>query len=142
MNISLKSKMNLSLINNKKEIISISNIEREQAIASLKNFVNTKNNPPIISIGSTPTMFYAEHLKGITEVRAGIYMFWDLAQASRGICEIDEIALTVLSSVIGHNHQKGKILIDQGTKDDFLKNLMPEALEKIFNNRKTSNDLR
>ena len=51
-------------------------------------------------------MFYADHLIGITEVRAGIYMFWDLAQASRGICEIDEIALTVLSSVIGHNQQK------------------------------------
>ena len=117
--------------NNKKEIISISNIEREQAIASLKNFVNTKNNPPIISIGSTPTMFYAEHLKGITEVRAGIYMFWDLAQASRGICEIDEIALTVLSSVIGHNQQKGKILIDAGalalSKDVSANNFMPEA---------------
>ena len=116
---------------NKKEIISISNIEREQALASLKNFVNSKNNSPIISIGSTPTLFYAEHLKGITEVRAGIYMFWDLAQASRGICEIGDIALTVLASVIGHNQQKGKILVDAGalalSKDVSANNFMPEA---------------
>ena len=116
---------------NKKQISSISNIEREQALASLKYFVNSKNNSPIISIGSTPTMFYAEHLKGITEVRAGIYMFWDLAQASRGICEIEDIALTVLASVIGHNQQKGKILIDAGalalSKDISANKFMPKA---------------
>ncbi len=116
---------------NKNEIISISNTEREQALASLKNFVNFKNDSPIISIGSTPTMFYAEHLRGITEVRAGIYMFWDLAQASRGICEIEDIALTVLASVIGHNQQKGKILIDAGalalSKDISANNFMPKA---------------
>ena len=116
---------------NKNEIISISNTEREQALASLKNFVNSKNDSPIISIGSTPTMFYAEHLRGITEVRAGIYMFWDLAQASRGICEIEDIALTVLASVIGHNQQKGKILLDAGalalSKDISANNFMPKA---------------
>ena len=116
---------------NKNEIISISNTERKQALASLNNFVNFKNDTPIISIGSTPTMFYAEHLRGITEVRAGIYMFWDLAQASRGICEIEDIALTVLASVIGHNQQKGKILIDAGalalSKDISANNFMPKA---------------
>ena len=116
---------------NKNEIISISNNEREQALASLKNFVNSKNDSPIISIGSTPTMFYAEHLRGITEVRAGIYMFWDLAQASRGICKIGDIALTVLASVIGHNQQKGKILLDAGalalSKDISANNFMPKA---------------
>ena len=31
---------------------------------------------------------------------------------------------------------KGRILIDQGTKDDFLDKLMPESLEKILNKRK------
>ena len=116
---------------NKNEIISISKIEREEALASLKNFVNSKNQYPVISIGSTPTIFYAQDLKGITEVRAGIYMFWDLAQASRGICKIEDIALTVLASVIGHNQQKGKILIDAGalalSKDLSANKFMPEV---------------
>ena len=37
---------------------------------------------------------------------------------------------------------KGKILVDQGTKDDFLKNLMPESLEKIFELRKKGDQIR
>ena len=115
----------------KNEIISISNIEREEALASLKKFFNFEKRSPIISIGSTPTIFYAQRLSGISEVRAGIYMFWDLAQASRGICKIEDIALTVLSSVIGHNHQNEKIIIDAGalalSKDLSANNFMPEA---------------
>ena len=37
---------------------------------------------------------------------------------------------------------KGKILVDQGTKDDFLKNLMPESLERIFKLRKKGDQIR
>jgi len=59
-------------------------------------------------------MFYASHLNGVSEIRAGIYMFWDLAQASKGICEIKDIAVTVLTSVIGHNYQNKKIIVDAG----------------------------
>ena len=116
---------------NKDEIISISNIERKEALASLKNFVNYESQYPIISIGSTPTIFYAQNFERITEVRAGIYMFWDLAQASRGICRVEDIALTVLASVIGHNQKKGKLLIDAGalalSKDISANKFMPEA---------------
>ena len=46
------------------------------------------------------------------------------------------------SILLNEQGYKGKILIDQGTKDDFLKNLMPEALEKIFNNRNNGDQLR
>tara|TARA_A100001037_G_scaffold125611_1_gene113869 strand:- start:178 stop:924 length:747 start_codon:yes stop_codon:yes gene_type:complete len=46
------------------------------------------------------------------------------------------------SILLNEQGYKGKILIDQGTKDDFLKNLMPEALEKIFNNRNKGDQLR
>jgi len=100
--------------NDKNEIMSISNIEREEALASINTFTKINKKPPVVSIGSTPTMFYASHLKGVSEIRAGIYMFWDLAQASRGICEIKDIAVTVLTSVIGHNYQNNKIIVDAG----------------------------
>ena len=46
---------------------------------------------------------------------------------------------TILLSEQGY---KGKILVDQGTKDDFLKNLMPESLEKIFKLRKNGDQIR
>ena len=100
--------------NDKNEIMSISNIERDEALASINTFTKINKKPPVVSIGSTPTMFYASDLKGVSEIRAGIYMFWDLAQASRGICEIKDIAVTVLTSVIGHNYQNNKIIVDAG----------------------------
>ena len=116
---------------NKVEILSIANKERDDALAAVKYFSNLNHNNPIISIGSTPTMLFASHLNDISEVRAGIYMFWDLAQASRGICEIEDIAVTVLASVIGHNHQKKKIIIDAGalalSKDISANKFMPEV---------------
>jgi len=68
----------------------------------------------IVSIGSTPTVLYADHLRGATEVRAGIYMLWDLAQFSRNVCRIDDIAISVLASVIGHNRVGRSLILDAG----------------------------
>jgi D-serine deaminase-like pyridoxal phosphate-dependent protein len=69
---------------------------------------------PIVSVGSTPTLHYARSLEGVTEVRAGVYAFGDLVQAELGTCDVDDIAIAVLASVIGHNRQHGRVLIDAG----------------------------
>lgn len=69
---------------------------------------------PIVSVGSTPTLHYARQLGGVTEARAGVYVFGDLVQAELGTCEIGDIAIGVLGSVIGHNRQHGRVLIDAG----------------------------
>ena len=69
---------------------------------------------PLVSVGSTPTARYAESLDGITEVRAGVFMIGDLFQAGVGSCTVEDIALTVLTTVIGHQRQKGWIITDAG----------------------------
>lgn len=69
---------------------------------------------PIVSVGSTPTVHYARSLNGVTEVRAGVYVFGDLVQAQLGTCAIDDIAVGVLASVIGHNRRHGRVLVDAG----------------------------
>jgi D-serine deaminase-like pyridoxal phosphate-dependent protein len=69
---------------------------------------------PVVSVGSTPTLHYARRLDGSTEARAGVYVFGDLVQAELGTCSIDDIAIGVLASVIGHNRQHGRVLIDGG----------------------------
>src|SRR6476646_8847481 len=69
---------------------------------------------PIVSVGSTPTLHYARSLGGVTEARAGVYAFGDLVQAELGTCASDDIAIGVLASVIGHNHQHGRVLVDAG----------------------------
>lgn len=69
---------------------------------------------PVVSIGSTPTAHNATNLDGITEVRAGVFVFFDLVMAGIGICQIEDIALSVLATVIGHQHEKGWIVVDAG----------------------------
>ena len=68
----------------------------------------------IVSVGSTPTLHYARNLEGVTEARAGVYAFGDLVQAELGTCGMDDIAIGVLASVIGHNRHHGRVLIDAG----------------------------
>jgi D-serine deaminase-like pyridoxal phosphate-dependent protein len=69
---------------------------------------------PIVSVGSTPTVHYARHLEAVTEARVGVYAFGDLVQAQLGTCDISDIAVGVLASVIGHNPAHGRVLIDAG----------------------------
>jgi D-serine deaminase-like pyridoxal phosphate-dependent protein len=69
---------------------------------------------PEVSVGSTPTAHFARNLTGITEVRAGVFMFFDLVMAGISVCDIGDIALSVLATVIGHQHDKGWIIVDAG----------------------------
>jgi D-serine deaminase-like pyridoxal phosphate-dependent protein len=69
---------------------------------------------PVVSLGSTPTALFAERLDGVTEVRAGVFVFFDLVMAGLGVCRVDEIALSVLATVIGHQREKGWTLLDAG----------------------------
>jgi D-serine deaminase-like pyridoxal phosphate-dependent protein len=68
----------------------------------------------VVSVGSTPTATFAENLDGVTEVRAGVFVFFDLVMAGLGVCTVDDIALSVLGSVIGHQRDKGWIIVDAG----------------------------
>ncbi|WP_416067268.1 DSD1 family PLP-dependent enzyme [Rhizobium sp. ZK1] len=69
---------------------------------------------PVVSVGSTPTAHHAKDLTGVTEVRAGVFVFFDLVMAGIGVCRVDDIALSVLATVIGHQREKGWILTDGG----------------------------
>jgi D-serine deaminase-like pyridoxal phosphate-dependent protein len=68
----------------------------------------------VVSVGSTPTALSAQQLDGVTEVRAGVYVFFDLVMAGTTVCGLDEIALSVLTTVIGHQPERGWIMIDAG----------------------------
>jgi D-serine deaminase-like pyridoxal phosphate-dependent protein len=69
---------------------------------------------PVVSVGSTPTAHFARNLSGVTEVRAGVYVFFDLVMAGIGVCTPDDIALSVLTTVIGHQKERGWIMVDAG----------------------------
>jgi D-serine deaminase-like pyridoxal phosphate-dependent protein len=69
---------------------------------------------PVVSVGSTPTAHFAQDLTGVTEVRAGVFVFFDLFMAGVGVCALDDIALSVLTTVIGRQPGKGWIIVDAG----------------------------
>jgi D-serine deaminase-like pyridoxal phosphate-dependent protein len=69
---------------------------------------------PVVSVGSTPTAHHTQDLTGVTEVRAGVFVFFDLVMAGIGVCQVDDIALSVLATVIGHQREKGWVITDAG----------------------------
>jgi D-serine deaminase-like pyridoxal phosphate-dependent protein len=69
---------------------------------------------PVVSVGSTPTALSAQSLHGVTEVRAGVYVFFDLVMANVGVCTTQDVALSVLTTVIGHQVEKGWAIVDAG----------------------------
>jgi D-serine deaminase-like pyridoxal phosphate-dependent protein len=68
----------------------------------------------MVSVGSTPTATFARALDGVTEVRVGVYMFQDLVMVNLGVCELKDIAISTLVTVIGHQPERGWVITDGG----------------------------
>ena len=47
-------------------------------------------------------------------MRPGVYTLFDLAQVALGSCTVDDIAVSVLTTVIGHNPRVHRMLVDAG----------------------------
>lgn len=88
--------------------------ERSRCVAAAMRLRAAGHPCPTVSVGSTPTALSARSLDGVTEVRAGVYVFFDLVMAGIGVCTRDEIALSVLCTVIGHRPDAGWIITDAG----------------------------
>ncbi|WP_269518590.1 alanine racemase [Alteromonas sp. BMJM2] len=88
--------------------------ERDLTLLAVKRLFEEGIHCNTVSIGSTPTAFAVDQLDGITEVRAGVYVFFDLVMAGLGVCDIDDIAMSVLGTVIGHQKDKGWVITDAG----------------------------
>ncbi len=88
--------------------------ERAAVVLAAERLRTAGYSCPVVSVGSTPTALFAADLTGVTEVRAGVFVFFDLVMAGLDVCRLDEIAVSVLATVIGHQHEKGWTLIDAG----------------------------
>jgi D-serine deaminase-like pyridoxal phosphate-dependent protein len=88
--------------------------ERAVAVAAAETLRAAGHKCPVVSVGSTPTAHFAEDLRGVTELRAGVYMFFDLVMHGVGVCSTDDLAISVLATVIGTKPESGWILVDAG----------------------------
>jgi D-serine deaminase-like pyridoxal phosphate-dependent protein len=95
-------------------IIAMAEQERAGAVRAAERLRAAGLQADVVSVGSTPTALFAAALQGVTELRAGVYMFQDLVMAGLGVCRPEEIAVSVLATVIGHQSDKHWIITDGG----------------------------
>ncbi|MEG1771608.1 MAG: alanine racemase, partial [Comamonas sp.] len=101
-------------LNTPQAIAQLAEEERAGCVRAAQRLRQTGLPCDIVSIGSTPTALEAASLEGVTELRAGVYVFFDLVMRNVGVCSEDEIALSVLTTVIGHQADKGWAIVDAG----------------------------
>lgn len=88
--------------------------ESQQVLLAAKTLADHGLPCTMLSAGSTPTVLAAASHEGLTELRAGVYATFDLVMAGLGVCAYTDIALSVLTSIIGHQEEKGWVMIDAG----------------------------
>ncbi len=67
-----------------------------------------------VSIGATPSIMNGDYFEGITELRLGTYIFFDVGQAN-AIGDYSHCAATVLASVVS-KPQGERVVLDSGAK--------------------------
>ncbi len=88
--------------------------EGERLVGLARRLEDAGIDLPVVAAGSTPTGRAVAGVPGITEVRAGTYVFNDLMQASVGAANRDDLALTVLATVV--SARPGRVTVDAGSK--------------------------
>jgi D-serine deaminase-like pyridoxal phosphate-dependent protein len=96
------------------EVKEVAEEERLGALEAALRLRDAGFPSPTVSVGSTPTALHADRLDGVTEIRPGNFVFFDLFQAGVGSCGMEDIAVSVLASVIGHHRGRNHLLIDAG----------------------------
>jgi D-serine deaminase-like pyridoxal phosphate-dependent protein len=96
------------------ELAAAAENERAAVVGAAERLRAEGYPSPVVSVGSTPTAHFARNLDGVTEVRAGVHVFHDLVMAGIGVCTLDDIAISVVATVIGHRPEKGWIITDAG----------------------------
>lgn len=71
--------------------------------------------PGIVSGGSTPTAYRSHHMKTVTEIRPGTYVFNDMNTESIGATDLSRCALTVHATIVSVA-VSGRAIIDGGSK--------------------------
>ena len=68
-----------------------------------------------LSTGGSPDMWKDEGLAGVTEYRAGTYVYFDRSLAERGACRFGDCAVSVLATVVSRPTPE-RAIIDAGSK--------------------------
>jgi D-serine deaminase-like pyridoxal phosphate-dependent protein len=96
------------------ERLAVARQEREATAGFAERLRGAGVAVPSVSVGSTPTMAATDSLAGVDEVRPGNYVFYDWMQAAVGVCGVEDVAVSVLATVISHQRLAGHCIVDAG----------------------------
>ncbi len=98
----------------RQEILRIAEQERGVMLEVAARMERAGIGIPAISVGSTPAMSVVENLDGITEARPGNYVFYDYTQVALGSCELRDVAVSVVTSVVSTQRATNHAVVDAG----------------------------
>ncbi|MDL2409603.1 D-TA family PLP-dependent enzyme [Rhizobium calliandrae] len=88
----------------------------ERFMSDAKAMIEARGIPvPVVSSGGTPSMMHAAEAPITSEYRPGTYVYNDRSLVSRGVCDWDDCALTVLATVVSVP-APDRAVIDAGSK--------------------------
>ena len=103
-----------------------------QESAAVTRFWEKIGEPSLVrSIGSTPTLSVVEEFQGTDEVRPGNYVFYDAFQATLGSCRREDVAVSVLTTVVGAYPERDALILDAGALA-LSKDLSPAHIDSGF----------
>ena len=94
--------------------VEIAEAERTTMLKVRDELIAADLAVPEVSVGATPTVLAAACFEGITEIRPGNYAFLDLLPIKVGVVTHEDVALSVLATVISKNDQF--FIVDTGSK--------------------------
>jgi D-serine deaminase-like pyridoxal phosphate-dependent protein len=95
-------------------LAAIAEQERSSVVRAAEQLRSAGFDVAGVSAGSTPTATQMASAEGLTEIRAGVYTAGDLFQAGIGVHGEDDIAVSVLATVIGRNEARGRVVVNAG----------------------------
>ena len=98
----------------REQVERVAEQERDEAVGFAERLRSAGVMVETVSVGSTPTMSVVASLRGVTEIRPGNYVLYDVFQATLGMCSFDDIALSVLATVVGVYPDRNTVVVDAG----------------------------
>jgi len=102
-----------------------------QETAAVTKFRDRLGADVVRSIGSTPTTAVVDRFTDCDEVRPGNYVFFDAFQATIGSCRFEDVAVSVLATVVGSYPERGTLIVDAGALA-LSKDLGPDHVDPEF----------
>jgi D-serine deaminase-like pyridoxal phosphate-dependent protein len=96
------------------EVRQIAESERRQLLFARDRLAQSGLQVPELSVGSTPTVLASDSFEGLSEIRPGNYVFFDLTAVRLGVASLAEVAFSVVTSVVSVNENYA--IIDAGSK--------------------------